>query len=132
STYVPAWPTSQIGFFSSNCPIHGTSRMPPAIMAARYVQVSSVVARFWARSDQNDAPIQLISQTIQIISSTWFVGIVTVLTLHSDAPMDHKASRGFLNFAYQWRIDQLVKFYQIFPTSEATVSRKAGAIGFGA
>src|SRR6516162_5204413 len=87
STYVPAWPTSQIGFFSSNCPIHGTSRMPPAIMAARYVQVSSVVARFWARSDQNDAAIQPISQTIQIISSTWFVGIVTVLTLHSEAHM---------------------------------------------
>jgi hypothetical protein len=85
---------------------------------------------FWARSDQNDAPIQLISQTIQIISSTWFVGIATVLTLHSEAPVDIRR-RAVLNFAYQWEPTSLSNLPGL-PTSEATVSRKAGPIGFGA
>jgi hypothetical protein len=82
---MPARFTCQIGLSPSNGPVNGTSRIPPAIMAARYLQVSGFAARLRGRADQKDATTQLINQPIHMISSTWFGWIVTISILHCDA-----------------------------------------------
>ena len=104
--------------------------MPPAIMAARYLHGSKVPIRRSVRPDQNEAAIQLASQTIQMKSMISFGPKVTCKLSSSDG--GEVLAQRELWGQNSLLTDAAAPNDWIPPMTEATMSRNAGSMGRGA